>query len=255
MSSYYEAPGFPGDSSTPKKKSGGAITLLKVLAGAAFVGVVIGLFLPATRGAREPARRAQCVYNLKQIALALRQYESTYHALPPACTVDAAGRPLHSWRTLILPYLGQAPLYETIDLTKPWDDPANAKARETPVGAYRCPEQTDAIPQTSYLALVAPGSCFLPDRPRRLSEVTDDHGKVLMVIEAAPGQTVPWMCPRDADASLLMGIEPRTVLNHSGGINGLLVDGSVWFLRARDSAASRRALISIAGNDDSEFNH
>ena len=69
--------------------------------------------------------------NLKQIALALLNYEQAHHALPPAYTVDAQGRPLHSWRTLILPYLDQESLYQTIDLSKPWNDPANAKALET----------------------------------------------------------------------------------------------------------------------------
>ena len=47
-----------------------------------------------------------CVNNLKQIALALHNYEEVYKVLPPAYTVDAQGRPLHSWRTLILPYPG-----------------------------------------------------------------------------------------------------------------------------------------------------
>ena len=73
----------------------------------------------------------QCANNLKQIALALRNYESVYHALPPAYTVDAEGKPLHSWRTLILPYLEQQALYDKIDLSKPWDDPANKEAYET----------------------------------------------------------------------------------------------------------------------------
>ena len=58
-------------------------------------------------------------------------YEQAYNALPPAYTVDANGRPLHSWRTLILPYLEQESLYQTIDLSKPWNDPANARAVET----------------------------------------------------------------------------------------------------------------------------
>ena len=85
--------------------------------------VLIALMLPAMRSAREPARRTQCRYNLKQIGLALHEYEQAFGVLPPAYTVDAEGKRLQSWRVLILPYLDQAALYKLIDLTKPWDDP------------------------------------------------------------------------------------------------------------------------------------
>ena len=79
--------------------------------------LVIALMLPAQRRAREPARRSQCKNNLKQIGLALHNYHETYGAFPPAYTVDADGKRLHSWRTLILPYLDQAPLYDKIDFS------------------------------------------------------------------------------------------------------------------------------------------
>lgn len=76
-----------------------------------FVVILIGLMLPAVRVSREPARRVQCSNNLKIIALALQNYEATYKSLPPAYTVDATGKRLHSWRTLILPFLEQQALY------------------------------------------------------------------------------------------------------------------------------------------------
>src|SRR5262245_3382414 len=66
-----------------------------------------GLLLPAVSVAREPARRMQCLNNLKQIALALHNYDATYGSLPPAYIADASGKPMHSWRVLILPFLEQ----------------------------------------------------------------------------------------------------------------------------------------------------
>ncbi|MEZ6081865.1 MAG: DUF1559 domain-containing protein [Pirellulaceae bacterium] len=102
------------------------------------VVLLIGLLLPATRAARPAAYRMQCSNNLKQIALALRNYETSYHAFPPAATFDSSGNPLHSWRTLILPFLEQNALYDSIDLSKPWDDPANAKAYASSVPVYHC---------------------------------------------------------------------------------------------------------------------
>lgn len=58
---------------------------------------------------------------------------------PPAYTVDSNGKPLHSWRTLILAHLDQRALYERIDFSKPWDDPANSEALKTAIDVYSCP--------------------------------------------------------------------------------------------------------------------
>ena len=88
-------------------------------------GILVALLLPAVSAAREAARRTQCMNHLKQVALALHNYHDVFQAFPPAYTVDEDGKPLHSWRTLILPYLEQAALYEQIDLSKPWDAPEN----------------------------------------------------------------------------------------------------------------------------------
>src|SRR5262245_49759347 len=114
----------------PKPGSRRRSRIVEILVVLAFLALLVALLLPLSRSARPAARRAQCTNNLKQIALALHDYEQEHGALPPAYTVDAAGRPLHSWRTLILPYLEQEKLYQSIDLSKPWNDPANAQARE-----------------------------------------------------------------------------------------------------------------------------
>jgi type II secretory pathway pseudopilin PulG len=233
-----------------KLKSRRKNPFLRIIAVLGILALLVAFFLPATRSAREAARRAQCTNNLKQIALALKNYEELYKALPPAYTVDSNGRRLHSWRTLILPYLEQRPLYQTIDLSKPWDDPLNAKAFNTALAVFDCPSRRDARNATTYLAVVGPEACFVPDRPRRLAEITDGHDATLMVIEAGQEHAVPWMAPLDADESLVMGLGPTTKLDHSGGTNACLVDGRVLFLKAATPATVRRALISIAGNDD-----
>jgi prepilin-type N-terminal cleavage/methylation domain-containing protein len=237
---------------TPNPASGRGFTLGELLLVVAILAVLIALLLPATRSARPAARRAQCTNNLKQIALALRNYEQTYKALPPACTVDANGRPLHSWRTLILPYLEQEALYRTIDLSKPWNDPANARALATPLHAYYCPESNKPQNTTTYLAASAPNGCLAPKEPRRLAEVTDAHESTLLLIEAGEEHAVPWMAPVDADESLVLSLGPNTKLHHAGGMNACLLDGSVLFLKADTPARVRRALVSIAGDDNDD---
>src|SRR5262249_45984983 len=155
--------------------------------------LLIALMLPAVRTARPAAYRSQCTNNLKQIGLALHNYEQEYKALPPARTVDATGRPLHSWRTLILPYLEQQSLYQTIDLSKPWNDPANTRARETVVSVFHCPSAVGPQNTTTYLAIAAPNGFLSPRESRRLAEITDPHTSTLMVIEADDENAVPWM--------------------------------------------------------------
>jgi type II secretory pathway pseudopilin PulG len=94
----YSSPQTGGE--WPKRKIGlWKPRLIEVLVVVGVIAVFVALFLPNVRFAGEAARRTQCSNNLRNIALALRAYESVHHSLPPAYTVDAEGKPLHSWRT------------------------------------------------------------------------------------------------------------------------------------------------------------
>jgi len=249
MSANFDDDLEPGDFK-PKRSSGRGVRVIEVLAVLGIIAVLIALLLPASRSSREAARRSQCVNNLKQIALALHNYEQVYKALPPAYTVDAEGRPLHSWRTLILPYLEQESLYKKIDLSKPWNDPANATASATKLAVYICPEAVDTKNTTAYLAIVGPDGFLAPGRSRRFEEITDGLSSTLAVIEASEENAVPWMAPFDADAVMVMKLAAKAELHHVGGSNAALADGSVRFLKAATPAPIRRALLSISGNDN-----
>ena len=122
------------DINNPKKRlrgQGFAITGIVMgslsLVSLVFVPVMLALLLPAVQAAREAARRAQCTNNLKQIGLAMHNYASANGAFPPAAIYDANGKPLLSWRVLILPYLEQDSLYKQFHLAEPWDSPHNKR--------------------------------------------------------------------------------------------------------------------------------
>jgi len=234
----------------PPRRSSRGLTLIELLVMLGIVALLIALLLPAVRTSSVAVMRAQCVNNLKQIALALYNYEKEHKSLPPACTVDAHGRPLHSWRTLILPYMEEGPLYKTIDLTKPWDDPVNAKARETPVQAYRCPAADEPkVGMTSYLAIVGPSNFLSPDGPRSLAEITDGTDKTIAVIEVPDQYAVHWMAPVDASEGLVLSLGKDTKLHHPGGQNAGMADGSVRFLKTSTAEKVLRTLMTIAGGE------
>ena len=136
-----QASGYP-PAAAPKSNSKRIIIIVLIVAAVLALpccGILAGLMLPAISAAREAARRVTCNQHIRQVGIAILNYESTFGSLPPAYTVDAQGNRLHSWRTVILPFMELQGLHEQIDLQKPWDDPVNAAARGTQVQAYSCP--------------------------------------------------------------------------------------------------------------------
>lgn len=127
----------------PRHKGSRGFTLIELLVVIAIIAVLIALLLPAVQQAREAARRTQCKNNLKQMGLALHNYESTHGAFPPAridlkppvVPVAYAG----SWVTMALPYLDQAPLYHIYNFNLSWADPANAPATSAKLSMLVCP--------------------------------------------------------------------------------------------------------------------
>lgn len=223
---------------------------LKVAALLGIVILIISLFPPVIRsGTREAGRRTLCKNNLKQIGLALHNYHDHYESFPPAYTVDENGNRLHSWRTLILPYLEQQELYSRIDLSKSWQHSSNAEAFKKVPTVYRCPSADLTEHHTTYLCLVGESLCFHPTRGRSISELTDGTSNTLMVMEVAQKNSVPWMSPQDADEQMFLSLNKDDKVAHTGGIQAALADGSVRFLSADLASETRRALISINGNE------
>ncbi len=185
------------------------------------------LMIPAVSSARDAARRMQCSNNLKQIGLAFHNYHSAYGSLPPAFTVDADGNRLHSWRTLILPFMDQSNLYQQIDLTKPWDDPANAILQQLEVPVFRCPSSKVAVGMTTYQIIDDPSSAFPGSTPSKFSDIRDGLSNTLFVIESDEQDAVHWADPQDqSQLSYLAAVKA----SHKGGRNAVMGDGSVLFL-------------------------
>ena len=136
----------------PRFRRRQAFTLVELLVVIAIIGILTSLLLPAVQQAREAARRSECKNNLKQIGLALHNYEATHRRFPPGYVsgpgipamgpidpqFDDAGQGW-SWLTQLLPDLDQAPLYNSLNLLLPCYDPANSLFVRTSVPGFRCP--------------------------------------------------------------------------------------------------------------------
>ncbi len=209
------------------------------------------MLLPLTRRGpvKETVWKSACKNNLRQLCFAIYDYETEHGKLPPAFTVDAEGNRLHSWRTLILPYIEETALFETIDLSKPWDDPVNAKAHESSPEVFRCPSSKTPSTLTTYLAIVVTGGSFGLDAPRTFSDFTDGTSQTLMLIEVGQEHAVHWMSPYDADEKIIASIGPETKLAHVGSFQAGYADGSVHNVPIDVSPTLLRKLITVAGKD------
>ena len=220
-------------------------TVNPVVASAALTAIM----LPAVQAAREAARRAQCVNNLKQMALALLNYHAVNDALPPASIASKDGKPLLSWRVALLPYVEQVDLYNQFHLDEPWDSPHNKPLIARMPSVYLCPSRTRPEPgTTTYKALVGGGAAFDPRKGAHFREFTDGLSNTLSVVESKT--PVIWTKPDDitfdpkANPSLLDAGSP-----HPGGFNALMSDGSVRFLKQTLDPKVFRALITRSGGE------
>jgi prepilin-type processing-associated H-X9-DG protein len=235
---------------------------------AAFMlSMLSALLIPATPSAREAARRNQCMNNLKQIALAVLNYESANRVLPPAYLADANGKPIHSWRVLILPYLGEVVLFKKYNLNEPWDGPNNSKLAAQIPEVYRCPSHLDSkdgdSTETSYFAVVGPETVFPGSVRRAFTQIPDGTANTVIVIEAS-GLGVNWMEPRDVsidEAIELLTTKPRsghfhtrdgfltTTYYETSERNVVFCDGHVLWMGPLSDAEIAKALLTAAGGE------
>ena len=111
--------------------------LWHLLVAMAMISVMLAVLVPLFRMARQRAQRMESANNLKMIAIGLHNYHDTWRSFPPAYQCDANGKPAHSWRMLITPFMEDAyPVYQRYNFAEPWNGPNNSRL------APRCPAFT-----------------------------------------------------------------------------------------------------------------
>ncbi|HVC99190.1 MAG TPA: DUF1559 domain-containing protein [Pirellulales bacterium] len=132
----------------------GGFTVIELLVVMAIIGMLVAILLPAVQSARESARNTSCRNNLKQIGLALHEYENRQLVYPPSSTSDIMegvwnANPLndhlHSWASLILPDLEQSALHNLVNYNVSSLAPENQAAAKSTIPLYRCPSFSGGV--------------------------------------------------------------------------------------------------------------
>jgi len=227
----------------------GSLPTTVVIPAASIVIVVIlcTLFVVSVQNAHQATLRVTCTSNLKMIGQALHRYVQDYGCFPPPYLVDDAGKPMHSWRILILPYLDGQDLYGRYNWSEPWNSAHNRQLAKFMPEVYRCPAAPAGTATTSYVAVLGPHTPWRVAGGMTYSGVKDIS--TIMVVEVADSG-ISWMEPRDlAYNQALLGVNNATTVgissHHTSFANCLFMDGSVHSLGNRISAQLLADLLRI----------
>lgn len=140
-------------------------------------------------------QREECLDNIRRIKLAMEVYYAEYGEVVPAYTTNESGEPLHSWRVLLLPYLGYRRLYEKIRLEEPWNSEWNSQFNLVP-DCYCCPAQRrigsdPPCDKSCYSAVLRKTDSDDAGKTYQSIETTD--GKRITIMERSPQYS--WMDP------------------------------------------------------------
>ncbi len=260
-------------------------TLVELLAVLAIIGLLLGLLVPAVQRAREAGRLTQCSNNLKNMGLAVSNYQSAKRLFPPG-NEQLTGR-FHAWSSFILPFLEESGISGRIDYTKPWDDSGgNARLADMNIPTYICPSGIKMFAgKQDYGGVLGAwtdlngntpttgdyehsGILYATDtkvqRPASPAAVSDGLSRTLMVTEASDREHVGsdetrkagdscWACgsncfplnARVINVPEVDGFQSK----HFDGIYGLFADGHVTFITNRTDA---KVLIAISTKSGGE---
>lgn len=250
-----------------------AFTLIELLVVLAIISLLTGLLLPAVQAARQAARRVHCQNNLRQIGLGLNAYHAARGSFPPGGIEwrprgNTTKRQL-AWSALMLPFIQEQALYDSLDLATPFDSIENARGAAQIVPVYVCPASQRGAQLVhgrgpcDYGGIYGeritsrnspPKGVMLYDQRVAIRDVTDGAAKTLIVGEDSRFDDGQWINGRNIfDQAFAINAAPDFENDirseHGGGANVVLCDGSVHFLAETMNVSVLAALCTRAGNE------
>jgi len=168
---------------TVQKKSPRRVAIILLIWLVVCSGLSTWLIL-AVQAAREAARCQHCYNNLRQLGLGLLNFDSTNGGLPPAYLCDEKGKPIHSWQSIVKPYLGYYSWRKVYSMKEPWDGLNNRKLRSHPDHGFQCPSiGNQSRLSIDYVSVVGPDTMW-PGRERvKLPSGKEGSRDAILLIE------------------------------------------------------------------------
>ena len=211
--------------------------LFQIAALIAIAATLVFLFWRAVVDTSATARLDQSRQKLKRIGLALHEYHDKYEQFPPAYVLGPDGKPWHSWRVLVLPFLNENSLYERYRFDEPWDGPNNRQLHALRPDVFGSPLQNSYDGRvTTYQAVVSRRSMWPAHFSVPLSDVLDGTSSTIFLVENDQSEAI-WMEPRELTErdvlSMLRPTDDGKTGHDAQRIPVLMVDGSVRVISAR----------------------
>ncbi|MCA9265131.1 MAG: DUF1559 domain-containing protein, partial [Planctomycetales bacterium] len=212
--------------------STGIMLLIAVVGLIVLVGLLIGgagllRILPNLQANSSANRTAACANSLASIGRAMEKYYAEHGHYPPAYVADKNGKPMHSWRVLLLPYLDSTGLAEHYNMDEPWNSPSNLRLTREMPAVYGCPADPSgaSVSDTSYVVVQGPGFIFDGEKKTKKDELKDGRNVTILVVEMA-NSSINWLEPIDLQADsmnwALNGDETSPNSAHGSGVHALL---------------------------------
>ncbi len=223
------------DLSMPRRTNGGRggmKTVLVILAAVGLVGLccigsAVGLMFWGTSRIREAASNMKSQNNLKQMVLAMHNYDSAYGRLPKASLHSKDGKPGLSWRVALLSFIEQDSLYRQFKLDEPWDSPRNIKLLDRMPPTYALPGDPPGGNTTHYRVFAGNGAMFDHEKAISMEDVKDGPENTIALVEAT--DAVPWTKPDELDYNPDGPLPPLGLPQRKGILVGM-ADGSIHFV-------------------------
>lgn len=182
--------------------------------------------------------------------MAVANYQDANGTYPPAFINGPDGKPWHSWRILLLPYLEQSQLYKEYSFAEPWNGPNNSKLAARMPRTYGSSALKTPGSITNYLAVVGKGTVWPGSATVSSKDVLDDPGATILVVENL-GAGIHWMEPRDLNLDTM-----DFQINRPNGISSpyanpafVALNSLLFYLEETITPATLRALLTISGGE------